>query len=77
MLAILKKIDYKNNIGVLKFILTGFLNTLFGYILYVIIQKSFGSFYLSLTFVYVVGLFFNYFTYNKIAFKNQAKNDSK
>jgi putative flippase GtrA len=77
VLAILKKIDYKININILKFILTGFLNTLFGYILYVIMQKIFGNFHSSLIIVYVIGLFFNYFTYNKIAFKTQAKNKFK
>ena len=64
----------KNYLEFLKFITVGLINTIFGYILYIIIQKIYGNYYFSLIIVYTIGMLFNYFTYKKLVFLSDYKN---
>lgn len=58
---------------VIKFIVTGFINTLFGYLLYAFFFWLTGSKTIALIFNYSIGIFFNYKTYSLLVFNSGSK----
>ncbi len=53
-----------------RFIFTGLLNTVFGYIVYSAILFNLKDPQMSLNISYFLGIFFNYFSYKSITFKS-------
>tara|TARA_B110000444_G_C18739748_1_gene547388 strand:- start:30 stop:419 length:390 start_codon:yes stop_codon:yes gene_type:complete len=58
-----------------KFLLAGFINTLFGYSIFSSTQFFFQNILLSLIMMYLLGLLFNYFSYSKVFDNNFSVNE--
>ena len=59
----------------IRFLFTGLINTVIGYLLFILFNFLFFNYIIALCLVYSIAIFFNYYTYKNIVFINKNKSN--